>query len=317
MKKKNAKTLGAIKAGDMKSDRQPVGLPLDGKVHTIMLPDERPMHGAYRPSDIVAEAPPAIIRRWQRFLVIGCIHSTRACPVAVQSIIDFILRWKPGVVVVNGDLLDLEAFMGTVKDRDGVEPVADDVDEGIRILTRIAKACQEVGAHLVFNEGNHEARLWRAISGNNEMAAFAAFKIQSELRRVVEMAGGTYVEYRGIWTGYLLGDNALITHGSVYNVNAPRDMATAYVHKGLSVVIFNHTHSPGWAIGNRDDAPMGLNAGHLQRRAHPLASYADNRLKTFSWMPGCAYGEFSQDVCVPSLYVHPLGLEGQPWRLPA
>jgi hypothetical protein len=230
--------------------------------------------------------------------------------------VDFILRWKPGVVVVNGDLLDLEAFMGSVKDRDGVEPVADDVDEGIRILNVIADACLAAGAHLVFNEGNHEARLWRAISSNNETAAFAAFRIQSDMKQVVRRAGGTYVEYRGIWTGYLLGSTLLVTHGSVFNVNAARDMATAYARGGISTVIFNHTHSPGWAIGNRDDSPMGINAGTLQRRASPLASYADNRLKTFSWMPGCAFGEFADDVAVPSLYVHPLTLEGQPWRLP-
>jgi predicted phosphodiesterase len=273
-------------------------------------------HKPYAPRPLPDLACPAIVRNWQRFLVIGCIHSTRACPVAVQSILDFILRWKPGVVVVNGDLLDLEAFMGSVKDRDGVEPVADDVDEGIRILNVIADACIAAGAHLVFNEGNHEARLWRAISSNNETAAFAAFRIQSDMKQVVRRAGGTYVEYRGIWTGYLLGSTLLVTHGSVFNVNAARDMATAYARGGISTVIFNHTHSPGWAIGNRDDSPMGINAGTLQRRASTLASYADNRLKTFSWMPGCAYGEFADDVAVPSLYVHPLTLEGQPWRLP-
>jgi predicted phosphodiesterase len=273
-------------------------------------------HKPYAPRPLPDLACPAIVRNWQRFLVVGCIHSTRACPVAVQSIVDFILRWKPGVVVVNGDLLDLEAFMGSVKDRDGVEPVADDVDEGIRILNVIADACIAAGAHLVFNEGNHEARLWRAISSNNETAAFAAFRIQSDMKQVVRRAGGTYVEYRGIWTGYLLGSTLLVTHGSVFNVNAARDMATAYARGGISTVIFNHTHSPGWAIGNRDDSPMGINAGTLQRRASPLASYADNRLKTFSWMPGCAYGEFADDVAVPSLYVHPLTLEGQPWRLP-
>lgn len=273
-------------------------------------------HKPYIPSPPADPAAPAIVRKWQRFLVVGCIHSTRACPVAVKSIVDFILRWKPHVVVVNGDLLDLEAFMGSVKDRDDVEPVADDVDEGIRILNLIANACLEVGAYLVFNEGNHEARLWRAISGNNEAAAFAAFRIQSEMKSVVSRAGGTYVEYRGIWTGYLLGETLLITHGSVFNVNAARDMAQAYARGGISTVIFNHTHSPGWAIGNRDDAPMGINAGTLQRRASPLASYAAGRLKTFSWMPGCAFGEFADDVAVPSLYVHPLALEGQPWRLP-
>jgi predicted phosphodiesterase len=273
-------------------------------------------HKPYAPRPLPDLACPAIVRNWQRFLVVGCIHSTRACPIAVQSIVDFILRWKPGVVVVNGDLLDLEAFMGSVKDRDGVEPVADDVDEGIRILNLIADACLAAGSHLVFNEGNHEARLWRAISSNNETAAFAAFRIQSDMKQVVRRAGGTYVEYRGIWTGYLLGSTLLVTHGSVFNVNAARDMATAYARGGISTVIFNHTHSPGWAIGNRDDSPMGINAGTLQRRASPLASYADNRLKTFSWMPGCAYGEFADDVAVPSLYVHPLTLEGQPWRLP-
>ena len=273
-------------------------------------------HKPYQPKGPADLAAPAIVRNWQRFLVVGCIHSTRACPVAVQSIVDFILRWKPDVVVVNGDLLDLEAFMGSVKDRDGVEPVADDVDEGIRILNLIADACLQVGAHLVFNEGNHEARLWRAISGNNETAAFAAFRIQSDIKAVVRRAGGTYVEYRGIWTGYLLGETLLITHGSVFNVNAARDMAQAYAKGGISTVIFNHTHSPGWAIGNRDDSPMGINAGTLQRRASPLASYSDGRLKTFSWMPGCAFGEFADDVAVPSLYVHPLTLEGKPWRLP-
>jgi predicted phosphodiesterase len=273
-------------------------------------------HKPYAPRPPVDLACPVIVRNWQRFLVVGCIHSTRACPIAVQSIVDFILRWKPGVVVVNGDLLDLEAFMGSVKDRDGVEPVADDVDEGIRILNLIADACLAAGAHLVFNEGNHEARLWRAISSNNETAAFAAFRIQSDMKQVVRRAGGTYVEYRGIWTGYLLGSTLLVTHGSVFNVNAARDMATAYARGGISTVIFNHTHSPGWAIGNRDDSPMGINAGTLQRRASPLASFADNRLKTFSWMPGCAFGEFADDVAVPSLYVHPLTLEGQPWRLP-
>jgi predicted phosphodiesterase len=286
------------------------------KDHAIMLPAGLPRHGSYKPAEIVSSPAPNILRKWNRFLVVGCIHSTRACPIAVQSIVDFILRWKPGVVVVNGDLLDLEAFMGSVKDRDGVEPVADDVDEGIRILNLIADACLAAGAHLVFNEGNHEARLWRAISSNNETAAFAAFRIQSDMKQVVRRAGGTYVEYRGIWTGYLLGSTLLVTHGSVFNVNAARDMATAYARGGISTVIFNHTHSPGWAIGNRDDSPMGINAGTLQRRASPLASFADNRLKTFSWMPGCAYGEFADDVAVPSLYVHPLTLEGQPWRLP-
>lgn len=281
----------------------------------------QPIHGPYSPAPAVVNEGAgnyaAIVRNWRRFLVVGCIHSTRACPVAVQSIVDFILRWKPAVVVVNGDLLDLEAFMGSVKDRDSVEPVADDVDEGIRILNRIADACLAVGAHLVFNEGNHEARLWRAISGNNEMAAFAAFKIQQDMKQAVRRAGGTYIEYRGIWKGYLLGATCLITHGSVFNVNAARDMAMAYCLRGISTVIFNHTHSPGWAIGNRDDAPMGINAGHLQRRAHPAASFADGRLKTFSWMPGCAFGEFADDACVPQLYVHPLALDGQPWRLPS
>jgi hypothetical protein len=79
------------------------------------------------------------------------------------------------------------------------------------------------------------------------------------------------------------------------------------------VVIFGHTHSPGIAKGRRDDAPTGINVGTLTRMA--CMDYANSRRKTFSWGQAICYGEYADDLIVPTLYVHPQELAGQPWRI--
>ena len=247
-----------------------------------------------------------------RFLVFGCIHATRACPHAVQAVIDFILKNKPDVVCINGDLYDLEAFMGNARG-DG-EPVAEDIDAGTEIFIRIANACRKVGAQIVFLEGNHEQRLRRYVNSSNEIVAVAAQMILQRLEELVRKAGGIFVPYDGIYQGYRICGVVLVTHGTIFNQQAPRDMAEMYSKGGVGYVIFNHTHGAGSAVGRRDDAPLGYNAGNLLRRK--LMTYASNRRQTFAWNQAYAYGDTDGETANIQLHIHPQALEGKPWRTP-
>lgn len=94
-------------------------------------------------------------------------------------------------------------------------------------------------------------------------------------------------------------------------------MAEMYCKDGVGVVISAHTHAPGMAMGRRDDNPLGVNVGTLTRRA--CMDYANNRRKTFSWGQAICFGEYCDDLLIPTLYVQPLALieADQPWRIPA
>lgn len=251
--------------------------------------------------------------KWTRFVVAGCIHATRACPAAVAGLVAFIRERKPDVVCLNGDLYDLEAYMGS-KHGHG-EPVEDDVDAGLHILRIVIEACREVGAKLVFLEGNHEARLSNMANHADERVAYGAAQLLHKLKDAVEAyERGIYVPYSGIFQGYRICGVVLITHGTIFNQSATRDMAEMYAKAGVRYVYFNHTHGIGLSVGRRDDAPIGINCGNLLRTI--LMGYSHNRRQTFSWAQGFGFGVTDGDVCYPGVYVHPKSLEGETWTTP-
>lgn len=252
-------------------------------------------------------------KRWTRFVVAGCIHATRACPAAVTGLVAFIRIQKPDVVCINGDLYDLEAYMGS-KQGHG-EPIEDDIDAGLHILRIIIEACREVGAKLVFLEGNHEARLAATTTHSDERVAYGAAQLLQKLRDAVEQyALGVYVPYNGIYQGYRICGVVLITHGTIYNVSAARDMAEMYARDGVRYVYFNHTHGIGKALGRRDDAPVGVNCGNLLRPS--LMGYAHGRRQTFAWGQGYGLGMTDGRVCHPGVFIHPKVDEGDAWEIP-
>lgn len=247
-----------------------------------------------------------VVRKWKRFAVVSCSHGPYIDPVARKSVASFIKSFKPHRFDHAGDFTDLSAMMGNGAGNG--DPLGPDVDEGLAFLEEL-KAYKDL--ELVIHEGNHEARLRRLSKSRNEVVAECAQSLLLDIELKAKALHARYVPYRGIWEGARIG-NGLITHGSIYNESACRDMAEMYCKGGISVVIFGHTHSPGMSMGRRDDNPLGINVGTLTRRA--CLDYANSRRKTFSWGQAICYGEYCDDLVVPTLYVHPLSLIGQPWR---
>jgi len=248
-----------------------------------------------------------ITRKWKRFAVVSCSHGHLIDPIAGKAVTDFVKAFEPHRFDHAGDFTDLSPLMGNGAGQG--DPLAPDVEEGLAFLEQL-KAYKDL--ELIIHDGNHEARLWRLSQSKNEVIAECARSLLLQIQQHALKLKAKQVPYRGIWSGARIG-NGFITHGSIYNENACRDMAEMYAKDGVSVVIFGHTHAPGIAMGRRDDNPIGINVGTLTRRA--CMDYANTRRKTFSWGQAICYGEYSDNLVVPTLYVHPLELTGQPWRI--
>lgn len=249
-----------------------------------------------------------VTRRWRRFAAVGCSHGHLADPIALDSVTAFVRAFKPDVFEHLGDFTDLSPMMGGGAGQG--DPMGPDIDAGLEFLERIHAAAK--GIKLVVHEGNHEARLRRLAQSSNEVVAECARLLLDKIEAAARRLRSEYIPYKGIWSGHRLG-NALLTHGTIFNENACRDMAEMYCKDGVSIVVSAHTHCPGMAVGRRDDMPLGINVGTLTRRA--CMDYANTRRKTLSWGQAIVYGEFCDDLLIPTLYVHPLSLIGQPWRI--
>jgi len=245
-----------------------------------------------------------ITKKWNRFATVSCSHGPYIDPVAKESVIKFIKDFDPHLVTHLGDFTDLSPMMGGGNGHG--DPLEPDIEQGLAFLEELKHK------NLVILEGNHETRLRRLSHSSNEIVSECARLLLEQIENKAKKLKAEYIPYTGVWQGHRIG-NALQTHGSIFNENACRDMAEMYCKDGVSMVIFGHTHAPGIAMGRRDDNPIGINVGTLTRRA--CMDYANARRKTFSWGQAICYGEYSDTVCMPNLYIHPASVGSEPWRI--
>ena len=240
------------------------------------------------------------VNKWKRFAVVGCSHGHHIDPVARQSVLDFKKDFEPDLFIHAGDFIDMEAFMGGGSG-DG-EPIAPDFKAGTDFLLD--------GGFNVVLCGNHEDRLWRLEHSPNEVVSECARMLKSSIKMTCDMINAELIPYDGVFQKYRFS-NALVTHGTIYNENACRDMAEMY--NEANVVIFAHTHKVGFAKGRRSDNPSAYNVGTLTKKG--CMGYAKNRRSTMAWSQGIVYGEYTDEICLPQLYEHPAALLGQPWKI--
>lgn len=234
-----------------------------------------------------AEAP-AVVRRWKTFFGVSCTHARYVDREAWTAALKFKRDLRPDFAFHLGDFCDTSAFRSGRSENDGSEPVEPDLVTGLNHLG-------ELEPQLVLC-GNHEQRLWRFLGSRNEVVAYAAHHAVMQLRDTVRHLKAELVEYEGIWSGRMLG-NHLLTHGTIYNVNAARDMAEMYGN-----VIFGHTHTVAIGTGRRADRPTGYNIGALV--SAPNMDYAANRRQTMAWTSAWVHGEYCDNDCRPTLHIH-------------
>ena len=237
-----------------------------------------------------------IIRKYKRFMAVGCSHGIYADPLAIKAVLKFRKNFKPHEVIHLGDFCDLSSFMSSAKNGEG-DPIRPDLINGTKFLEQL-EATQILC-------GNHEARLWRMKESSNQKDVLAAEVSIEAITTTALKLHAKFTPYDGVWQGIKLG-NFIFTHGTIYNENSARDMAEIYGN-----VIFAHTHKPSIQTGRRIDHAVGISVGTLTKRG--ALDYANMRRSTLAWGQGFVYGEYTDDKLYPTLFIHNYS---ERWNLP-
>lgn len=240
------------------------------------------------------------VHNWKRVLAVGCSHGIYADPDAVNAVLRFKREFKPHTTIHLGDFCDCSAFMGSKVAHGDGDPIAPDVDGGLRFL-------RDLRPNYILL-GNHEDRLERLAQSRNELVAFCASDVLKEIKETAEMLKAPLIPYTGNDQSLMIADIRFM-HGTVFGENATRDHAESFApHKGK--VVHAHSHRAGMAPGRRGDRPLGFNVGTLTRMG--ALEYAKTRRATLSWSQGFVWGEYNDTTSQLFLCQK----QGDEWRLP-
>ena len=238
------------------------------------------------------------IRKWKKFLAVGCSHGDMIDPSARAAVLQFQKQWKPDTTIHLGDALDMTAFRAGAKGTsDEAAPIPPDLDAGVSFIRDLKPN--------VYLMGNHEDRLWKLRNHPNAIVSMLSTTIVGRIQDECSKLKCKIIPY-GFKSYYELGDWKFF-HGWFFNEQAARDHAEAFGN-----CIFAHTHRAAYAKARNNQNSTGICVGTLMDIAR--AEYAKNRRATMGWSQGFAWGEYSDDRAVAWLHEQPQGL--QQWHLP-
>lgn len=215
-----------------------------------------------------------------RIFAVGCSHGHLLNRDAAKAVIEAKRKFKPEITLHLGDFLDMTAFRsGAAGTGDDYVSLSREVRDGFDFLRELQPT------HILI--GNHEHRLWRALTGP-AIGAHAASCIIQEMRKVADELGAELLDrYHIARQPYFEFGGYKWLHGFMYNENALRDHAE---HFGNCVIA--HLHKPGIAYGRRDGGARALCVGTLADI--PALEYAGQRRATAQWGHGYVCGEFGK-----------------------
>ena len=230
---------------------------------------------------------------WVRFLCCSCTHGSEADPRALDAILRLRDAWKPQFVAHLGDAIDARALRaGARKDSDSADhaaDLADDLMQGLAFLRELKPN--------VYLLGNHEARLSELAHSPNAVLSYAAGHVMGRIEDEMGKIKCRIIPYAGVHKSgmFMLGVTGL-THGSVYNVSAARDMAEMCGHS----VIFGHTHRVAMESARTHAKAIGYNIGCGIKLD---IGYSAQRRQTLGWRHAAAFGVFNGSHCVVNIAV--------------
>lgn len=174
---------------------------------------------------------------YERTAFVPDLHAPHIHEPAFACALAFLRLFKPHHVFVMGDVVDFYQVSRFDKDPLRINDLQSDVDMGHAALKRIRQACP-VGAKLLMLEGNHEARMERALRSTiPALASLRNLKIPElmglgELDIAYEPSGMTRHH------GFLVKHGNIVANRSGYTASRELDKAGI---SGISA----HTHRLG------------------------------------------------------------------------
>lgn len=233
---------------------------------------------------------PAVVRRWKKWMAVGCNHAKMACPHATQAALDFKRHFEPDKTIHIGDIFDATCWRSGAKGtKDESEDVREDIQAGLLFLDRLEP-------NLVFL-GNHDIRPWEQTESNKAIVRMAAEEFVHQVESFIkdDLKAELVDNYDITRSWRMLGD-CLIGHGFMFNENAIRDHAE---YHGKSCIIA-HLHRQGMEQARAALGATGYCIGYL---GDPEKfGYANRNRAKSKWTRGWAYGEYTDSDTIVNLY---------------
>jgi predicted phosphodiesterase len=223
---------------------------LSGKPEVIVQAEPIRDHPTMQPGGLVFAPKPYTKAGW-----LSDLHFPYQDQPAIDAALEFLGEWRPDLVVIGGDLLDMYSISRFDKDPERTFRLQDEIDAAKPFV----KAVDALGADVVYLLGNHEERLANLIRENPGLSRMRAM----EFPRAVELPPS--------WTVYPSQTHYRISHLTLLHGDlkgrggGARHIAANMLGKLKTSILFGHHHrqqcfpEPGYDKTIR----AGFSTGHL------------------------------------------------------
>lgn len=229
-----------------------------------------------------------IVRKWRKFMAVGCTHGHLADQDLLSQVLAFEDRWKPHTRIHLGDAIDLACLRaGAIGTPDDAADPEGDLSDGLAFISRFRPQ--------VYLLGNHEARLTSLIESPRAIVSALASRIYNQIQNRCKEIKCEVIPY-SFQNGWRQFGDCLFGHGYMVNEASVRDHAEAVCGATAAKVVIAHLHRVTQAEGRNRAHPTGYCVGWLGKIEE--MGYAANRRATTSWSRGFSWGEYCDNETI-------------------
>ena len=193
--------------------------------------------------------------RYKRLVVISDVQAPFHLPQAIALVVEYIRRFKPDILILNGDIVDFYAASAFKKVGRGPSLLIDEIETTKREVLDPIRAVTPADCKVVWVAGNHEHRLKASIAVN---ATFLEGLITIEKNFEMKERGIQYADSDNGNGVYWITPHLVAMHGTFTTVYAARK----YCETLGKSVIYGHTHKEQYwrdtkALGGPSIVAMG------------------------------------------------------------
>jgi hypothetical protein len=215
---------------------------------------------------------------FQRFVAVGDNHGALVSRGDADAFLEFNRTFKPSLKVHLGDNFDFANLRRGADPREEGDDMDPDLTAGFMFLEKFRPN--------VFLLGNHDWRLWKAMSDSRGLVRQFAKDTISQIDRACAQMKCRVLPYHSRDGVYKCG-NLSFLHG--YHAGVGAIAQHARIYRGS---IFGHLHCNGQVSERGIDRPTAYCVGGLGD--HAKMEYAAQRTATLAWGPGWAYGVINE-----------------------
>jgi predicted phosphodiesterase len=217
---------------------------------------------------------------------------------AVGYFLRYIKEYKPNLLVINGDFLDMYSLSDFERNPDRSNTLQEDLDRGYDLLKQIRQAVGKKCEILIL-EGNHEARLQRYIWRNKELNGMNCLNLSTllDLKSLnISFIGASRDYWREKVGHYKVGD-VTIMHGDTRLNGAATSKYSGYSAKNTmyninSSIIIGHCHRLAQVYATTpQETLIGMECGCLCQRTGIA-----------NWQQGFVTFELNPNITNPQLH---------------